>query len=137
MSSPTAREELFSMAFLGQENFIPAAEERQQARFLSLAPTTSASYPSTPSVKSPAPQYPLHAAVETPNNTMADSTPARTVNDTPAMPSAAVIDESLKSRRSSSLSSDGSNQKKRFLKLGPVHFGDGGKNDWSEDVVQE
>jgi hypothetical protein len=123
------------MAFLGQENFIPAAEERQQVRFLSLAPTTSASYPSTPSVKSPAP--PLQAAMETPNNTMADSTPARTVADTSAMPSAAVIDESLKSRRSSSLSSDGSNQKKRFLKLGPVHFGDGGKNDWSEDVVQE
>lgn len=137
MSSPPTPEELLSMAFLGQENFTPAAEERQQPRFLSLAPTTSASYPSTPSVKSPAPQSPLQAAIKTPNNTMAKSTPARAVNATSATSSAAVIDESLKSRRSSSLSSDGSNQKKRFLKLGPVHFGDGGKNDWSEDVVEE
>jgi hypothetical protein len=40
----------------------------------------------------------------------------------------------LKMRRSSSLSSDGSTQKRRFLKLGPVHFGES-KDDWSEEVI--
>lgn len=125
------------MAFLGQENFAPAAETRQEPRFLSLAPTTSASYPSTPAVKSPAPQSPVQAAADTPNNTMAEPTPARALTITPAMPSAAVIDEALKTRRSSSLSSNGSSQKKRFLKLGPVHFGEGGNGDWSDEVVDE
>jgi len=125
------------MAFMGQENFTPAAETRQAPRFLSLAPTTSASYPLTP-VKSPAPQSPFQAATDTPNNTMADATPTRALNTMAAMPSAAVIDESLKTRRSSSLSSDGSNVKRRFLRLGPVHFGEGGgKEDWSEEVVDE
>jgi hypothetical protein len=46
----------------------------------------------------------------------------------------------LKTRRSSSLSSDGSASKgalgRRFLKLGPVHGGEG-EGDWSEDVVAE
>jgi len=125
------------MAFLGQENFTPAAEEQRAPRFLSLAPTTSASYPSTPAMKSPAPQSPVQAPMDTPNNTMADPTPARALNTTPAMPSAAVIDEAIKTRRSSSLSSDGSTQKRRFLKLGPVHFGEGGKDDWSEEVLDE
>jgi len=124
------------MAFLGQENFTPAAEEQRAPRFLSLAPTTSASYPSTPAMKSPEPQSPVQPPTDTPNNTMADPTPARAL--TPAMPSAAVIDEALKTRRSSSLSSEGSTQKRRFLKLGPVHFGEGGgKDDWSEEVVDE
>jgi hypothetical protein len=138
MSSPPTREELLTMAFLGQENFTPAAEEQQAPRFLSLAPTTSASYPSTPAFKSPAPQSPTQAATDTPNNTMVDPTPARALTVSTAMPSAAVIDEALKTRRSSSLSSDGSNQKRRFLKLGPVHFGEGaGSGDWSEEVVDE
>ena len=125
------------MAFLGQEDFAPSAEARQQPLFLSLAPTTSASYPSNPAVKSPAPQSPLQASADTPNNTMADPTPAKALNTTPAMPSAAVIDETVKTRRSSSLSSNESSQKRRFLKLGPVHFGEGGKGDWSEEVVDE
>jgi hypothetical protein len=137
MSSPPTREELLSMAFLGQENFAPAAEARQEPRFLCLAPTTSASYPSTPAIKSPAPQSPLQAAADTSSNTMADSAPAKALNTTPAMPSAAVIDETVKTRRSSSLSSNESSQKRRFLKLGPVHFGEGGKGDWSEEVVDE
>jgi len=134
MSSSATREELLSMAFLGQENFTPAAEEQQVPRFLSLAPTTSASYPSTPVFKSPSPQSPVQAATDTPNNTMADPTPVRALTSSPTMPSAAVIDEAMKTRRSSSLSSDGT-QKRRFLKLGPVHFGEGsGKDDWSEAV---
>ena len=50
--------------------------------------------------------------------------------------------ESLKTSRSSSSGSDGSAdgspmQKKRFLKLGPVHDGGDGKGDWSEDVITE
>jgi hypothetical protein len=122
------------MAFLGQENFTPAAEERQAPRFLSLAPTTSASYPSTPAAKSPAPQSSRQAATEIPNITSADPTAARTINPS-GIPSAAVIDGTLKMRRSSSLSSDGSTQKRRFLKLGPVHFGES-KDDWSEEVIE-
>jgi hypothetical protein len=126
------------MAFMGQENFIPAAEEQRPARFLSLAPTTSASYPSTPAMKSPAPQSPVQAPTDSPNNTMAERTSARALNATSTMPSAAVIDEALKTRRSSSLSSEGSTQKRRFLKLGPVHFGEGGgNNDWSEEALDE
>jgi len=42
--------------------------------------------------------------------------------------------ELVKHRRSSSLTSEGSNAsaKQRYLKLGPVHFGEGdGKGDWS------
>lgn len=138
MSGQPAREELLSMAFMGQENFTPAAEEQRPARFLSLAPTTSASYPSTPAMKSPAPQSPVQAPTDTPNNNMAEPTSARALNATPAMPSAGVIDETLKARRSSSLSSEGSTQKRRFLKLGPVHFGEGGgKDDWSEEALDE
>jgi len=86
-----------------------------QSTFLSLAPTTSASYPPTPLTKSPA---------QTPN--------AETPNVLEGLD--AVM---LKERRSSSMGSDGSS-KRRFLKLGPVHFGEGdGKGDWSEDVIAE
>jgi hypothetical protein len=125
------------MAFLGQENFTPAAEEPQAPRFLSLAPTTSASYPSTPAAKSPTPQSSHQAATEIPSNTPADPTAARTINPS-AVPGASVIDGALKIRRSSSLSSDGSaqsTQKRRYLKLGPVHFGES-KDDWSEEVLE-
>jgi len=132
MSTPTTQE-LIDMAFAGQENFVPAAEEAQQElphTFLALAPTTSASFPLN---KSPVPQSPVR--IPTPNNTQIDTIPAQ--NATPALPMEAV-DEILKQRRSSSLSSDGSVQKKRFLKLGPVHFGEGdGKGDWSEEVLEE
>ena len=132
MSVQPTRQELLSMAFMGQENFIPAAEEQRPPRFLSLAPTTSASYPSTPKQKSPAPQSPIQASVDT-SKTMTDPTSVKALDTTAAMPSAAVIAEALKTRRSSSLSSDGS-QKRRFLKLGPVHFGERGQGDWSEAV---
>jgi len=111
MSTPS-NAEIAALAFSGQENFVPAAEEAAQDRphtFLSLAPTTSASYPTSPLSKSP---------VQSPN--------------------AESLDELLlKTRRSSSLSSDTSG-KRRYLKLGPVHFGEGdGKGDWSEDVLAE
>jgi len=53
--------------------------------------------------------------------------------------------EISKTSRSSSSGSDGSasgspTQRKRFLKLGPVHFGkdsDGKGDDWSEEVLAE
>jgi hypothetical protein len=88
--------------------------------FLSLAPTTSASYPVA---KSP-PKSPVQA----PTIPTQQTTSAETVS--------AVIPESVKTRRSSSLSSDGS-AKRRFLKLGPVHGGEAGEGlgDWSEDVL--
>lgn len=117
MASQPTSADLLALAFSGQENFVPATEERRPSTFLSLAPTTSSSYPSTPLVKSHSPQSPLN-----------DPTAA-------AAPNAAALDsELLKTRRSSSLSSNGT-QKRRFLKLGPVHFGEG-DGDWSEEVVE-
>jgi len=135
--STSSTAELISMAFSGQENFVPAAEEAQQERphtFLTLAPTTSASYPL---IKSTTPQSPI--PLRTPNNTQTDPTPSTTTQNTlGTAPTPEAIDEILKQRRSSSLSSDGSVQKRRFLKLGPVHFGEGdGKGDWSEEVLEE
>jgi len=74
-----------------------------------------------PVTKSPAPKSPVTAPTET----------------SAASPGALGLEEVLKTRRSSSLSSDGS-IKRRFLKLGPVHFGEGdGTGDWSEAVVAE
>jgi hypothetical protein len=82
-------------------------------QFLSLAPVSSASYPSTPLTQSP-----LQEAVK----------PTAT---------AEVDLELLKSRRSSSVASEASG-KLRFLKLGPVHYGKGdGLGDWSDAVVAE
>ncbi|CZS98958.1 uncharacterized protein RAG0_07493 [Rhynchosporium agropyri] len=113
--------DILALSFAGQENNVPAAEERAQEsihRFLSLAPTTSASYPlmkASPAAK----------AVSSGNQ--------------PAVADEALVTAAMpieKNRRSSSLSSDGSlMQKRRFLKLGPVHFGVS-EGDWSEEVVE-
>jgi len=117
-ASPVNTAEILSLASSGQENFVPAAEEAAQEAphtFLSLAPTTSASYPTSPLAKSP---------VQTPS---ANSTTQESLD--------ALL---LKTRRSSSLASDASGNasvRRRFLKLGPVHFGEG-DGDWSEDVVE-
>lgn len=104
----------------GSENMVCAAEEREQNRphtFLSLAPATSASYPSKPTPKSPTISSKVDTAVD-------------------GLEGAIVGLE--KTRRSSSLSSTGSlGQKRRFLKLGPVHHGVGEEGgDWSEDVIE-
>jgi len=127
MAASTSNAELIAIALNGAENLVPAAEERSQVaahRFLSLAPTTSASYPSTPkspTLKAAPVQKPIAAA-----DTAAEVT-------TPALP--IDVDAEHKTRRSSSLSSNGSLMaKRRFLKLGPVHFGEG-SGDWSEEVV--
>jgi hypothetical protein len=129
MSSPT-NAEMMNMAFMGQENYIPAAEEARPHTFLSLAPTTSASYPVNPITKSPVPKSPVQAPTD-------PTAAAATQATTPAVPAPSALEEALKTRRSSSLSSDASG-KRRFLKLGPVHFGEGdGNGDWSEDVLAE
>jgi hypothetical protein len=86
------------------KNFAPAAAERRPT-FLSLAPATSASYPQQPAAK---------------------LTPT-TLAQVPETPE-------LKQRRTSSMSSDGNKSTGfRFLKLGPVHWGehqDENKADW-------
>lgn len=130
MAASTSNAELIAIALNGSENLVPAAEERSQVavhKFLSLAPTTSASYPSTPkspTLKAAPVQKPIEAAT-------ADSAAEIA---TPALPIDVDAAEH-KTRRSSSLSSTGSLMaKRRFLKLGPVHFGEG-DGDWSEQVV--
>ncbi|KAF4620136.1 hypothetical protein G7Y89_g14687 [Cudoniella acicularis] len=137
-SSPTSSAELLALASSGQENFMPAAEEAQQDlphKFLSLAPTVSASYPSSPKPRSSI-ATPLSPSAQTPDNNQ--------VEPTAAIPEPKVLDSDLsKSRRSSSMSSEGSNaglnQRRRFLRLGPVHYGEDrdGKGDWSEEVIVE
>jgi len=120
MAASTNNAELVAIALNGSENLVPAAEERSQAavhNFLSLAPTTSASYPTV----AKAPKSPEYKPVATADGLVT----------TPALP---VVDADHKTRRSSSLSSTGSLAKQRFLKLGPVHFGEG-NGDWSEEVI--
>jgi len=114
------------------QNFTPVAEETKQYTFLSLAPTTSASYPTAPLIRSPTAISPPAKVNAVDDTKVGDSTAAA-----PSVPVAEAV-EPLKTRRSSSLSSEGSAgaAKRRFLKLGPVHFGEG-DGDWSEDVVAE
>ncbi|KAK4157741.1 hypothetical protein C8A00DRAFT_39890 [Chaetomidium leptoderma] len=96
-------------------DFTPAAAaQRRPSTFLSLAPKTSESYPRTQRAKQP-----LTAEV------LAEATKEKDADA-----------ESLK-RRTSSLSSDAS--KLRFLRLGPVHWGehqDDNKADFHEVAVE-
>jgi hypothetical protein len=100
-STPVAIIELENRA----KNFVPEAAERRPT-FLSLAPTTSASYPQRPVA------------------TLTSGALAQ-VPETPE----------LKQRRTSSMSSEGNKSTGvRFLKLGPVHWGahmEGQQDDWS------
>ncbi|TVY49803.1 hypothetical protein LOCC1_G000418 [Lachnellula occidentalis] len=133
-SSTLSREEISAGAFGGPESLIPTSKAAllpQLSSFLSLVPTTSASYPSSPRSKLPLPTTTL-APAPAPENAGAETSP--TILE--------VLD--VKIRRSSSSGSDESvpespTQGRRFLKLGPVHFGkDGdGKGDWSEEVFAE
>jgi hypothetical protein len=131
MTSPSLiTAEVSALAMAGQENFVPAAEELRPHSFLSLAPKTSASYPATPMPKSETP----HQQTESP-----------TAAETKEVTELSELDRELllKASRSESMSSDASSvgaQKSsgRFLRLGPVHFGENnGKSDWSEQVVAE
>lgn len=125
MSVPS-REELLAISFSGQENSVPAREERAIAAphtFLSLAPATSASYPTRRSCS------------ESPKQAVIDA-PIAAALEEKKVPTAQEMEDRLKTRRSSSLSSDGS--KMRFLRLGPVHHGEGDAlGDWSEEVAIE
>jgi hypothetical protein len=143
-SAPTlSRDEVLALALAGEDNFMPVVEETrltQHPKFLFLAPTTSASYPSSSSSKSagPAPTLPLPQAPKESGLEATEMTTSALPITTPE-----VLDaELLKTSRSSSSGSDGSAggspmQRKRFLKLGPVHGGGDGKGDWSEDVIAE
>lgn len=96
-------------------DFPPQVTERRPSNFLSLAPKTSDSYPRTQRAK----QQPLTAEA------LADAAKENSASA-----------EAMK-RRTSSLSSDGS--KLRFLKLGPVHWGehqDDHKEDFHEVAVE-
>ncbi|TVY83524.1 hypothetical protein LSUE1_G001971 [Lachnellula suecica] len=140
-SSPTlTRDEL--PAFAAQHTFLVLTSEvrltqpQQPTRFLTLAPTTSASYPSSPTT-SPLPIRNLPGA-QMPKDTGLEVT--QTV--TPIVLASEVLEaDLLKAIRSSSSGSDESagspTQQKGFLKLGAVHFGGDGKGDWSEDVIAE
>ena len=113
---------------LAQSGPGPFPLERRPSSFLSLAPTTSASYPTSP--KSP-------TQVQEPAAQVQQSSPAEasppTETKTPAVARPEDVAELVKTRRSSSSGSDGSS-KKGYLKLGPVHFGEG-DGDWSEDAL--
>jgi len=117
---------------------LPQPHIRRPSTFLPLAPTTSASYPQ----QRPSPP----ASIVSPKVVAADvaavtAESATAVTETAPLAAVEELDASAipKSRRSSSLASNESgNSKLRFLKLGPVHFGEGdGKGDWSEGGVTE
>ncbi|KAA8575144.1 hypothetical protein MFRU_002g02680 [Monilinia fructicola] len=150
--------EIKALAMSGQENFVPAAEEASQAShsFLSLAPKTSVGYPY------PAAQLSKLPGASTPRNLVDightrvaaggdefgekrvgdDTNHAKGSGDTDAEKELgkASRSESMSSEASNSTTSSVGTQKgmssKRFLKLGPVHFGEEGLGDWSEEVVE-
>ncbi|CAK7242072.1 MAG: hypothetical protein STHCBS139747_003549 [Sporothrix thermara] len=106
------------------KNFAPV-NDRQPMFFLSLAPATSNSYPQK---QASVPETPAVAE-------------AVVAADAPvAAESSVTVDP--KQRRSSSLSSTGSNSASsglRILKLGPVHWGehlDDHKQDWHEVAIE-
>jgi hypothetical protein len=102
--------------------------ERQSSTFLSLAPTTSASY--TPTPKSPT-QAQEPAPVLQQNSQTEASSAAETI--APTVLHTDGVADMLKTRRSSGSGSD-SSAKRGYLKLGPVHFGEG-DGDWSKHVL--
>jgi len=113
MSAPTA-EQLRELSEKVVE-FTPVIAQRRPSTFLSLAPNTSDSYPRSQRTKQP---LTAEALAEV---TKAGEDSAETTK-----------------RRTSSLSSDAS--KLRFLKLGPVHWGehqDDHKADFHEVAVVE
>ncbi|KAJ9143943.1 hypothetical protein NKR19_g6674 [Coniochaeta hoffmannii] len=96
------------------------------AGFLSLAPTTSSSYPVTPKPRTASTPTSEPSALPLTTTTLAQVPAAVPVEPKP---------------RTESLSSDGSKSGAglRFLKLGPVHQGehlDGAKGDWHELAVE-
>lgn len=122
--------------------------------FLTLAPATSASYPthrrtkSSPSVDnvaastlvSPTPHAQATATAQSDPEEVVAEPVALAAVAAPIIPTSAEKELELKVRRSSSLSSEGSNgtaRKLKFLRLGPVHHGEHveGDGDWSEEIA--
>ncbi|KAK3383034.1 hypothetical protein B0T24DRAFT_31775 [Lasiosphaeria ovina] len=103
MSAPTSEQ----IRQLGEQArpFAPETSERRPSMFLSLAPKTSDSYPRAQKSKQPKPE----------------ALTAEALAEVPKQDDAATLDMK---RRTSSLSSDGSKSRLRFLKLGPVHWGE-------------
>jgi len=139
-----------ALAMSGQENSVPAAEEARPHSFLSLAPKTSASYPASSISKSPAslaPRQPVeHSTIvdELSEKVAAAPEHAKILGDVDEDLLKATRSESMSSEASNSTTSSGGAHKtlnsKRFLKLGPVHFGESdgtGLGDWSEEVLEE
>ncbi|KAK0747856.1 hypothetical protein B0T21DRAFT_277202 [Apiosordaria backusii] len=117
MSSPLTPEQLRQLSEQAQE-FRPEGSFRRPSTFLSLAPSTSESYPR--------------------NQQKQEATPAPLTAEALAAVPVVQQQQDEQKRRASSLSSDAS--KFRFLKLGPVHWGehqDGVKEDFYEVAVEE
>ncbi|KAK4181055.1 hypothetical protein QBC36DRAFT_137825 [Triangularia setosa] len=118
MSSPLTPEQLRQLSEQAQE-FRPENAFRRPSTFLSLAPSTSESYPRNQQQKT-------------------ESAAPLTAEALAAIPVVQPQQQDEQKRRASSLSSDAS--KFRFLKLGPVHWGehqDGVKEDYYEVAVEE
>ncbi|KAF7911029.1 uncharacterized protein EAF01_002537 [Botrytis porri] len=144
--------EIQALAMSGQENFIPAAEEASQDShsFLYLAPKTSAGYPVAQSAKMSAALTPRQLGNQTRVTVGGEKLGEKGVGDEDgrAKNSGSIEQELGKPSRSESMSSQASNStvasvdgskgmsSRRFLKLGPVHFGEAGLGDWSEEVVE-
>jgi hypothetical protein len=132
MSSPTVGE--LAELSASVQGFVPEAEARRPTTFLSLAPTTSASYPTQRKAPAASPAKPLTSSPKI------EATAVVTAPE-PAQGADKAAASLVKHRRSSSLTSEsstGSAGKPRFLKLGPVHWGeDDGTGDWSEVGVTE
>ncbi|KAF7888335.1 uncharacterized protein EAF02_002876 [Botrytis sinoallii] len=144
--------EIEALAMSGQENFVPAAEEASQNShsFLYLAPKTSASYPVAQSAKVSAVLTPRQLGDQTRGTIGGEELGEKGAGDEDggAKNSGSIEQELGKTARSESMSSEASNNtissvdgpkgmsSRRFLKLGPVHFGEAGLGDWSEEVVE-
>lgn len=89
--------------------------------FLTLAPVTSASYPSRPRISSTASKSSDSSIVDRVDDFIPAERASPTVGS--ADTTAEEIEYMLKKRRSSSVSSSESFGRARFLKLGPVHWG--------------
>ncbi|KAJ2904512.1 hypothetical protein MKZ38_007844 [Zalerion maritima] len=111
--------------------------ERRLSNFLTLAPTTSESFPQNPRSRHQSISHLTRPLPLTHGPLPAD--PAAVVSPPRSMSSSLISlsEATPKSRRSSSMSSDSSSSKGRlrFLKLGPVHWGEhqgDHKEDWHE-----
>ncbi|KAB8304495.1 hypothetical protein EYC80_003884 [Monilinia laxa] len=149
--------EIKALAMSGQENFVPAAEEASQPfhPFLSLAPKTSAGYPAARLSKLPGALTPRklvdidHTRVAAGGDRYGEKRIGDEINHAKGLGDIDVEKELGKESRSESMSSEASNSEtsgvgtqmgmssKRFLRLGPVYFGEAGLGDWITVIYSE